>query len=553
MWNPQLSPLPPSGICPTSAAAWTPGSACARSSRRCWNATTCASFSYAFPSSESGEREHALRPEAERRLEQAPEALEREARRREQHEREGELGGHEGAASARGGAARALAAVEGERAGESGGRGLERRRDAEEERRSDRQRAGEDQHPRVDPRVVDARQRRGREPDQGGAAETGQGDAERAAGRGEHEALDQELTDQPPAARAEGRPHGHLVPPAQRPREQQVGDVRAGDQEDEADRARQDRERRPHRTRELVAEGNDRHRSGRIVGGVLGSEPAADSIEVFAGLGEGDALFQASDRLQVLAAAAGVRRGRVVAERRPDLGRLVEVRREQRLEGGRHHADDLEVLLVHPDLPADDGGVGAEAPPPERVAQDELAPRVRPVVRRLEAPAERRADAEQVEVVRADPHARDALGLAALRQRRLPEADDRGRLKGARLVAKVGEGRKPDVVGVAFGLPVAEEDEPVRRGVGQRLEERRVEDAEDGRVGADADREGGERDRREPRALSQRPQRVAQVPEDRAHRHSLRSVAIGSSREARRAGSSDAARTVARSSAAAPA
>ena len=57
--------------------------------------------------------------------------------------------------------------------------------------------------------------------------------AQRAAKRRQQARLGQQLPHEPPAARADRQAHGHLRRPAGRPRQQQVRDVGAGDQQDE--------------------------------------------------------------------------------------------------------------------------------------------------------------------------------------------------------------------------------------------------------------------------------------------------------------------------------
>ena len=66
-----------------------------------------------------------------------------------------------------------------------------------------------------------------------------------AANRREHEALDEQLTEQPPAARAERGADRHFLLPLQRPREQQIRDVRADDHQHEEHRPEQHEQRRP--------------------------------------------------------------------------------------------------------------------------------------------------------------------------------------------------------------------------------------------------------------------------------------------------------------------
>ena len=67
--------------------------------------------------------------------------------------------------------------------------------------------------------------------------------AERAADRREQQALGQQLADQPPARRAERQPDRDLLLPRRRTRQQQVGDVRAHDQQHQHDDDAENRDR----------------------------------------------------------------------------------------------------------------------------------------------------------------------------------------------------------------------------------------------------------------------------------------------------------------------
>ncbi len=68
--------------------------------------------------------------------------------------------------------------------------------------------------------------------------------AERAARQGEHEALGSIWSDQAAAAGAERRPDGDLLAANRRAHQQQVGDVGARDQDDDADGGKQREQRR---------------------------------------------------------------------------------------------------------------------------------------------------------------------------------------------------------------------------------------------------------------------------------------------------------------------
>ena len=65
-------------------------------------------------------------------------------------------------------------------------------------------------------------------------------EADHAARDGEQDALDERLCDDLPARRADRQPQRRLAAPRRRAREQQVGDVGAGDQQHQAADAEQD-------------------------------------------------------------------------------------------------------------------------------------------------------------------------------------------------------------------------------------------------------------------------------------------------------------------------
>src|ERR1019366_5057488 len=68
----------------------------------------------------------------------------------------------------------------------------------------------------------------------------------------------------------------------------------------------------------------------------------------------------------LIVAPVGALRGRK-GMRRPQFGG------HRKIEAGRHHAGDQEILVVQADVLADDGGVGGEAAAPQAVAQHRFA------------------------------------------------------------------------------------------------------------------------------------------------------------------------------------
>ena len=65
-------------------------------------------------------------------------------------------------------------------------------------------------------------------------------DAQRAACEREHQAFGEQLADEACTLRAQGLPYGELARPRSGARQQQVGDVGAGDQQHQADDGHQD-------------------------------------------------------------------------------------------------------------------------------------------------------------------------------------------------------------------------------------------------------------------------------------------------------------------------
>jgi len=134
------------------------------------------------------------------------------------------------------------------------------------------------------------------------------------------------------------------------------------------------------------------------------------------------------------------------------------------------------------------------------------------MVRRIEGASELRADAEQREVVRRDeqqPHLFRPLGA---REVVLVEPGRRHVLENAGVLQVLPLGlRDADVVRAHAREVVLHGDELLGVGEGERVEQRRVDDAEDGGRGADAERDGQDGDGREARRLAQEPRGKADV------------------------------------------
>ena len=156
------------------------------------------------------------------------------------------------------------------------------------------------------------------------------------------------------------------------------------------------------------------------------------------------------------------------------------------------HADDLARLAVEHDAAPDRRRIGAEAGSPVAGHEDHGVGRARRVVLLREQAAERRRRAEHRQHAVGDVDGADLLGLRDPGDADGVAGPHRDVLKHAAVLA-VGVVEKRRGAGVRQVQPrrgVIEHDQLVRLRIRQRLQQHAVDHAEDGGVGADADREG---------------------------------------------------------------
>ena len=157
--------------------------------------------------------------------------------------------------------------------------------------------------------------------------------------------------------------HRDLARPVRRACEQQVGDVRAGDQQHEADRAQQRQEDRPDRPAvEALVERHQSRRRCSCWSRDTSLQLSRDGQHLGIGLGPRDARCQPAEHI-VSPVAHDVACHR--QERPPQVG----VGREPH--AFRHHADDRVGDLVDLERAADDAGVAAVAVLPDAVADQD--------------------------------------------------------------------------------------------------------------------------------------------------------------------------------------
>jgi hypothetical protein len=168
-------------------------------------------------------------------------------------------------------------------------------------------------------------------------------------------------------------------------------------------------------------------------------------------------------------------------------------------------------------MPTGDRGVAAEAALPQLVADDRHGVASGQVLLRCEESPPGGADTEHREDLGARPRGGQAFGLAATGEVDGAEAESHHRLERAAFLAisqelGLGEAR------LRLVLPaVPDLDDALRLRVGQRLQEDAVDQAEHGRVGADAQRQRQRRHGGESGAFDQATNCEAEVQEQTSH------------------------------------
>ena len=203
--------------------------------------------------------------------------------------------------------------------------------------------------------------------------------------------------------------------------------------------------------------------------------------------------LQSSSGIQSVVSVIG--RCRVDLKRRPQLrgGWVFEVGRQH--EVARHDADHLKRLAVQLNRAPDYGGIAAVSARPQAVPDDDEVRPVRDVLRGRERATGRRRNAEDRKQVRSDIPRGNPLGFSVAGDVDLPVAPGTHRRQGLSTSAVVDDFscRHP---GFVERRPLApDHHRPIGIVPGQRPQQNGVYDAEDGRIGADAERQRQNRDR----------------------------------------------------------
>ena len=205
--------------------------------------------------------------------------------------------------------------------------------------------------------------------------------------------------------------------------------------------------------------------------------------------------------------------GRLERERHP------EVRRQTIGGPRRQYADDGIGPSIHTDVAADDGRIGGVARAPESIAEqnDLVLPGL--IVSWLEVPSERNGLAKHPMPVGCDatrPHPERLVDGRQVEEPRRDRLQILERLRGF---------LPREIVARRHGAPVTlwrlrpHHHQLVRLGERQRRQQRGVHHAEDRRIRADAERQGGDGGDRKAARLHQPPYSKPQIGPQHAHRN----------------------------------
>ena len=240
-----------------------------------------------------------------------------------------------------------------------------------------------------------------------------------ATGQGKQHAFREQLAGNPPASGSERGADGHLPLPRGRAREQEVGDVRAGDEQDKRDRAQQHEQRSLHIADDLLVQADQRQdtiaaaaASPLAALAALAARPgiAARSrgrsswlnalrncLQLGLRLLKRHAGFQSSNGFQKHHAFTIAHEG---SPRFTKRQRSPKLKRFGILKARRKNAHDGVTLFVQRDRPAQHVRVAAKSALPEAVSENGRLGAVGRVLFPGEVASQRRLDAEQWKEIR---------------------------------------------------------------------------------------------------------------------------------------------------------
>ena len=427
--------------------------------------------------------------------------------------------------------------------GQLGAGRLPRRHQAEDQARGQGDGKGEEKHPPVGRRAQAAAcLLEGERAEQGGADPGREHEAGGASERSEEKALHQELAHDVAATSPQGQAHRDLPLAGGCARQQEIGDVGARDQENEADHPGEHEKG----GRELLTERGQPAKARQDLD-LLGQETLAEAgrragdlgdlvlvdltiehLQAGRGLNDRDARLEASHDVQphessILELVPGGSDGGFHGQGDIEVGRRAHL---DPVKGRRGDAHDREGVAVELEQVPDDTRISSEPALPVAVVEHGHRARVGlMVVLGTQGAADRRPHPEDVEEVAGDDFPERSLGLTLGFETQGHGKAGQDAREDLVLVAKVPvHGIRERLVGeerALVGARAVEQHQLLGAGHGQEPQEDLIQQGEDRGVGADAQTQRGHHQQGEARILGQHPDGVAQVLDESFHGSSV--------------------------------
>ena len=324
--------------------------------------------------------------------------------------------------------------------------------------------------------------------------------------------------------RAHRGTQSRFVSSASRAGQQQIGNIRAGHKQHQANRGEQRKQRWPHQSYVVGLQRRDRQMQ-RLVGKLLRltAKPAGNRFRFALRLPHRDALAQPADHSQEtyvpVAFLEVIQKGNEYLH----IGHHAAAIRKQQFEISRQHANNREVISIQPRGLPDNARIGPEFPPPQSVGQNHQRGRAPAVFARRKETSQLRLFREQrQEICRREgqPYL-FRLGSSGDGAARRPDpADLLERAGSLAQLHHLRPGSRPARL-LPPGRP--EDGQPVCLGIRQRSDQHPVDHAEDRRVRANPERQGQDPDRRKSRRL---PQHARAEPYVGPHRFQPEAAAL---------------------------
>ena len=324
--------------------------------------------------------------------------------------------------------------------------------------------------------------------------------ADRRSAAAENQRVHQQLPNETEPRRAERGAHGHLAPARGRAREQQIGHVRAHQQHQERDGARENEEARFEASAHVLTKGAEPRREsidGAAVYMVVLVSRADQRGFRLRGLHR-DAVPQPADQRERV--SLSVRLG-TEWKRKEDVGAPTRRERRREIERLREHAHDRHGMPVEHDGAADDGEVTREAAPPELVAEDYGFGSVPAALWVVEEAPDYRLYAKHGKEILRYGDAGKAFRLAAPRETDIARSVEREHAGNTGPRAALPAEREQIVhlhrlTGEVFRRAVGDPDQPFGPFEWKRTEQQGAAKAEHSGAGADSDRNHGDHEHR---------------------------------------------------------